>query len=81
MPPVFWAWAIDVQGERRLAARFRAEDLDDAAAGNALAAQGHVERQAAGGNAAKWLSIRSPPSGMIEPSPNCFSICCRVVLS
>ena len=23
----------------------------------------------------------SPPSGMIDPSPNCFSICCRVVFS
>ena len=41
----------DVQGQRRLAARFRAKDLDDAAAGNPLAAQGHVERQAAGRNA------------------------------
>src|SRR5436190_11803834 len=26
-------------------------------------------------------SVRSPPSGMIDPSPNCFSICCRVVFS
>ena len=29
MPPAFCAWAIDVQGQRRLAARFRAENLDD----------------------------------------------------
>ena len=41
----------DVQGERRLAARFGAEDFDDAAAGKALAAQGDVERQAAGRDA------------------------------
>ena len=41
----------DVQGERGLAARFGAEDFDDAAAGNALAAEGDVERQAAGGDA------------------------------
>ena len=37
-----------VQGEGRLAAGFRSEDLDDAAVGNALAAQGQVQREAAG---------------------------------
>ena len=41
----------DVQGQRRLAAGFRAEDLDDPSARNALAAQGDVQRQAARGNA------------------------------
>ncbi len=41
----------DVQGQRGLAARFGAEDLDDAALGNALAAQGDIQRQAAGRNA------------------------------
>ena len=48
----FLGLSRDVQGERRFAARFGAENLDDAAAGNALAAESHVERQAAGGNAA-----------------------------
>ena len=63
----------DVQGERRLAARFRAKDLDDAAAGNALPAQGDVERQAAGRDPVD-LVRPSAPSGMIAPSPNSFSI-------
>ncbi len=38
----------DVQGERRLAARLGAEDLDDAAARHAEAAQGEVEREGPG---------------------------------
>ena len=67
-----------VQGQRRLAARFRAEDLDDAAARNALAAQGDVQRQAAGGNARDRPAL-SAPRGMMAPSPNCFSICCSAV--
>ena len=71
----------DVQGERRLAAGFGAEDFDDAAAGNALAAQGDVERQAAGGNAFDGHETVSPPSGMIEPSPNCFSMAATVLRS
>src|SRR5262245_59251107 len=41
----------DMQGEGRFAARFGAEDLDDAAAGDALTTEGDVEREAAGGNA------------------------------
>ena len=40
-----------VQGQRGLAAGFRSEDLDYPPAGNSLPAQGHVERQAAGGDA------------------------------
>ena len=40
-----------VQGDGRLAARFRAEDFDDAAARQALAAQGDVQAQGAGGDA------------------------------
>ena len=41
----------DVQSERRLAARLGSEDLDDAAARQASAAEGDVERQAAGRDA------------------------------
>ena len=37
--------------QRRFAARFGAKDLDDASSRHAEAAQGDVERQAAGGNA------------------------------
>ncbi len=70
-----------VQGQRGLAARFGAKDLDDAAAGNALAAEGQVERQAAGGDALECGDPRSPPSGMIDPSPNCFSIAATVLRS
>ena len=40
-----------VQGQRGLAARFRAENLDDTSTRNPLPSQGHVQRQAAGGNA------------------------------
>jgi hypothetical protein len=39
-----------VQGERGFAARLRGRDLDDAAPGKPLTAQGDVEREAAGGN-------------------------------
>ena len=41
-----------VQGQRGLAARFGPEDFDHAAAGDALPAQGDVQRQAAGWNSA-----------------------------
>ena len=67
-----------VQGERRLAARLGAEDLDDPAAGHALAAQGDVERQAAGRDALDGGVALSAPSGMIAPSPNCFSMAATV---
>ena len=69
-----------VQGERGLAARFGAEDFDDAAARKALAAEGDVERQAAGRDAFDRRSL-SAPSGMIEPSPNCFSMAATVLRS
>ena len=52
MPPRALGAGHDVQGQRGLAARFGAEDFDHAAAGDALAAQGDVQRQAAGGDAA-----------------------------
>ena len=45
-PPCAWALATGVQGDGRLAARFRAEDLDDPAARQPPAAQGDVEAQA-----------------------------------
>ena len=74
--------AIDVQGERRLAGGFRAEDLDDAAAGDAVAAEGDVERERAGGDAGDVdLRTRCSPSFMIEPLPNCFSICASAARS
>ena len=41
----------DVQGEGGLAGGFGAEDLDDAAAGDAAAAEGDVEARRAGGDA------------------------------
>jgi hypothetical protein len=44
-----------VQAERGLAARFRAEDLDDAAAWISADAEGGVERDRAGGNAGNTL--------------------------
>ena len=40
----------DVQHERRLAGRFRAENFNDPAAGHAADPQRQVERQRAGGN-------------------------------
>ena len=71
-----------VQGDGRLAARFRPEDLDDPAARQPLAAQGDVEAQGAGRNALhvrdRWLSS---PSCMMAPLPNCFSICARAFFS
>ena len=51
MPPRALRLGDHVQGQRGLAAGLRAEDLDDPPAGNALPAQGHVQRQAAGGDA------------------------------
>ena len=47
----------DVQGERRLAAGFRSEDLHDAAAGNALAAQGQIQRETTGRNAGDHADV------------------------
>ena len=46
--PPFLRAGDDVQSERGFAARFRAEDFDDAAAGNARAAQGDIQAHAAG---------------------------------
>ena len=62
MPPPLLGLGDDVQRQRRLAARFGAEDLDDAALGNALPAQGHVERQAAGGDALDLRAVLARPA-------------------
>ena len=47
----------DVQGEGRLAAGLRAEDLHDAAPGDAAHAEGEVEGQGAGRNAGDLLAL------------------------
>ena len=49
-PPSFWASAMHVVDERRLARGLRAEDLDDAPARHAADAEREVERQRAGGD-------------------------------
>ena len=65
----------DLERERGLAGRFRAEHFHDAATRKAANAEGGVKR-----NGARWRSLRSGrrffrPKRMIEPLPNCFSIC------
>jgi hypothetical protein len=60
----------DGEGEGGLAAGFRAKDLDDAPARDALAAQGQVEGERAGTERYASSSIF-----MIAPLPNVFSIC------
>ena len=47
----------DVQGEGRLAAGLRTEDLDDPASGNATNAEGEVEGQGAGRNGGDALAL------------------------
>ena len=51
MPPAFWAWAMTCRASVVLPLDSGPKIFDDAAAGNALAAQGDVERQAAGRDA------------------------------
>ena len=62
MPPVFLGLGDHMQGQRRLTAGFRAEDFDDATARQAPAAQGDVEREAAGRDAFD-LSVGCRPPG------------------
>ena len=73
-----------VQRQRRLAARFGAEDLDDAPAWIAPAAQRAIERRRARGvRRATSCSTRSP-SFMIAPLPYVFSMlpmACATALS
>ena len=72
---VFLRIGDDVRGERRFSGRFRAEDFNDSAARNAADASA-MSRVIAPvlitliSRAAECL-----PSVMMEPSPNCFSIC------
>ncbi len=69
----------NVECERRLAAGLGPEDFDDASARHALTAQSDVQERLPV-RTPSIFSVPSPPRGMIEPSPNCFSICCRAVL-
>ena len=56
--------------------RLRAVDLDDAAARQAADAERDVEAERAGGDDLDVVGSTSPsPRRMIEPLPNCFSIC------
>ena len=65
----------DLQRQRRLARRFRAEDLDDAAARHAADAERVVDADRAGGDGVdRRESASFWPRRMIEPLPNCFSI-------
>ena len=61
-PPCLLGVGDGVQGDGRLAARFRAEDLDDAAARQAPAAQGDVEAQRAGRDALRRRQRSSRPA-------------------
>ena len=61
-PPRLLGLGDRVQGDGRLAARFRAEDLDDPAAGQTLAAQGDVQAQGAGGDAVDVRGGRRRPA-------------------
>ena len=65
----------DVEAERGLAARLRAEDLDDPAARHAADAERQVERHRAGRDRPRSLLAPRSPRRMIAPRPNCFSIC------
>ena len=70
-----------VQGHGGLAARFRAEDLDRPGRAAAPCRPGRCP-----GSGPRWgCPARpgrcSPPSCMIAPLPNCFSICCRAFFS
>ena len=76
VPPSFWMLAMTCERERGLAGRFRAVDLDHAAARQPADAERHVEAERAGGDHLDVASRRrASPIFMIEPLPNCFSIC------
>ena len=63
------------QRERGLAGRFRPVDLDHAPARQPADAERDVEPERAGGHHLDVLGDIGSPSRMIEPLPNCFSIC------
>jgi hypothetical protein len=65
----------NLQGDRRLARRFRAVDLGDTPLGNAADTKRDVKRERPVGIASTALFFDDSPSRMTEPLPNCFSIC------
>ena len=70
-----------VHGQGRLARGLRTEDLDDPAPGEAADAEGEVEGQSAPVGMASMFMWRFSPMRMIDPLPNCFSICPRAMSS
>ena len=82
MPPAFCTSATTCRRQRGLAGGFRAVDLDDAAARQAADAERDVEAERAGGDDLRGRSaICASPIFMIEPLPNCFSICASAAAS
>ena len=67
----------DLQGEGGLAGRLRPEDFDHAAARESADAEGAVEGDGPVGMTAMGTMASLFPSRMMEPLPNCFSICER----
>ena len=65
----------DREREGRLAGGLRAEDLDHPAAREAADADGGVDRRASRWGCSRSPGSRAGPSRMIEPLPNCRSIC------
>ena len=64
-----------LQGDGRLARRFRPEDFDHAPAGESADAERRVERNDPVGITEIGTMASFDPRRMIEPLPNCFSIC------
>ena len=81
MPPRAGPRRSTCIGEGRLARGLRAEDLDDPAAREAADAEREVERRATRSGSPRCSSARSSPILMIEPLPNCRSICPRATSS
>ena len=70
-----------VERERRLTAGFRTVDFDDAAARQTADAEREVERdRAASESTSNDMRSWKSPILMIEPLPNCRSICARALL-
>ena len=63
-----------VQGQRGLARRLGAVDLDHPPARQPAHPERQVQAHRAGGDDRRSRRSRRPPSGMIAPLPNCFSI-------
>ncbi len=73
-PPSFCAWAIVCSARVVLPDDSGPEDLDHAAAGQAADAERPVELIEPVEIAGMGAMASLPPSRMIEPLPNCFSI-------